>query len=129
METIRLPDEYDVVAPDGSQIRLLSTMKGGSMVHCTLPPSAVSKAVAHKTVEEIWFFVQGRGQVWRKQGDREAVVDVEPGICVTIETGTHFQFRNCGACDLCFIIATTPPWPGEHEAVRVEDHWDAGDGR
>ena len=98
-------------------------MKGGGLAHCTLPPHGISLAVKHKTIGEIWYFIKGRGQVWRKQGDREEVVDVGPGTYLTIPTGTHFQFRNTGKDPLCFIIATMPPWPGEHEAVRIQDHW------
>ena len=123
MKTTRLPDEYTAMAPDGSEIRELLATSRGSMVHCTLPVGVASQAVSHKTVEEIWYFVQGRGQVWRKNGDSETVVDVGPGICLNIETGTHFQFRNTGDDELCFIIVTMPPWPGEQEAARVEDYW------
>ncbi len=93
------------------------------MVHCTLPPGAVSLAVTHRTVEEVWFFLKGRGQVWRKEGERETVVDVAPGVSLAIETCAHFQFRNTGDEDLCFIIVTMPPWSGSDEAVRVQDHW------
>ena len=67
--------------------------------------------------------VQGHDQVWREQGGREEIVDVSPGTCITIPRGTHFQFRTTGDEPLCFIIATMPPWPGEREAVRVQDHW------
>ena len=93
------------------------------MVHCRLPVGAVSKAVMHRTVEEVWYFIQGVGQVWRKSEDVEAVVDVRPGVSLSIETGTHFQFRNIGDEALCFIIVTMPPWPGEQEAAPVEDYW------
>jgi mannose-6-phosphate isomerase-like protein (cupin superfamily) len=48
---------------------------------------------------------------------------VEPGTCLTIPVGTHFQFRNPGREPLCFLIVTTPPWPGAQEAVRVQDYW------
>ena len=126
MDTRKLPDEYTVLAPDGSEIRELVAVGGGSMVHCTLPPGATSMAVKHLTVEEVWYVTQGRGQVWRKRESAESVVDVEPGLSLSIETGTHFQFRNIGSDDLCLIIVTMPPWPGEHEAVRVEDYWDVG---
>jgi len=119
-----LPDEYTVLAPDGSEIRELVAVKGGSMVHCTLPPGTVSLAVAHRTVEEVWFFLKGRGQVWRKNDERETVVDVEPGSSLTIELGSHFQFRNTGNEDLCFVIVTMPPWSGNDEAVRVQDYWE-----
>lgn len=115
----------DVLAPDGSEIRLgLPIEARGSMVHCTLPPGGVSKAVTHQTVEEIWYFVQGMGQVWRKQGERAEVEDVLPGTFVTIPLGTQFQFRNTGHDPLVFIICTMPPWPGPDEAEEVADYWE-----
>ena len=98
-------------------------MNRGGLAHCTLPPHGISLAVEHRTIEEIWYFIQGHGQVWRKHEDQEEVVDVGPGTCVTIPTGTHFQFSNTGKDPLCFIIATIPPWRGEYEAIRVQDHW------
>jgi len=70
-ETKHLSEGYDELAPDKSEIRLLLNMKGGGLAHCTLPPHGTSMAVKHKTVEEVWYFIQGHGQVWRKQGDRE----------------------------------------------------------
>ena len=57
------------------------------------------------------------------KNDEEFVTDVGPGVSLNIELGTHFQFRNAGNDDLCFIIVTTPNWPGEQEAVRVGDYW------
>ena len=123
-ETKHLPVDYDILAPDSSEIRLLLTTRGGSIVHCTLPPHEMSVAVCHKTVEEVWYFIEGQGEVWRKQGKREEVVEVKNGVCISIPTGTHFQFRNTGNEPLKFLITTMPPWPGEHEAVRVQDYWE-----
>lgn len=111
---------YDLLAPDGSEIRLLHSLAGASVVHCSLPVGGVSIPVTHRTVEEVWYFLSGSGQVWRKQGEREAVLDVKPGFSLTIPLGTRFQFRNTGDAPLEFIIATTPPWPGEDEAVVLE---------
>ena len=113
----------DALAPDGSEIRLLPGVCAASAAHCTLPAGGTSRAVHHQTVEEIWYFLEGRGQVWRRQGDREQVVDVEPGVALTIPLGAHFQFRNTGTGPLAFFIVTMPPWPGPHEAVRVKDYW------
>jgi hypothetical protein len=49
-----LPDAYDVLAPDGSEVRILLALAGGSMAHFSLPAGKVSRAVRHMTVEEIW---------------------------------------------------------------------------
>ena len=120
-----IPAVRHYLAPDGSEIRKLVGVDKGDCAHCTLPPGGVSQAVTHKTVEEIWYFIQGLGQVWRKQGDREVETDVLPGTCLTIPLGTHFQFRNTGHEPLVFIIVTMPPWPEDREeAVRVENHWE-----
>ena len=121
--TKQLGGAYDVLAPDTSEIRLLVGTTRGSLVHGTLPPGRVSLAIAHRTVEEVWYVTEGQGQVWRKQGGRETVVDVEPGTALTIPTGVHFQFRASGSEPLRFVMCTMPPWPGEREAVRVPDYW------
>ena len=122
-ETKQLGKQVDTTAPDGSHIRLLPSLAGGSMAHCTLEVGQVSQAVAHKTVEEIWYVLEGEGQLWRKQGDQDEVVDLRAGISVTIPLGTQFQFRNVGSTPLRFIMMTMPPWPGEGEAYEVENHW------
>lgn len=122
-DTKQLGGEYDVLAPDTSEIRLLVSTTRGSLAHGTLPPGRVSLAMAHWTVEEVWYVTEGRGQVWRKQGGRETVVDVKPGTALTIPTGAHFQFRVTGPEPLRFVMCTMPPWPGEQEAARVPDHW------
>jgi mannose-6-phosphate isomerase-like protein (cupin superfamily) len=119
-------ERHDVLAPDGSEIRLLPQLAGGSMVHCTLPPGAVSLAVTHRTVEELWYVLAGEGLLWRRQGEHQEVVPLRPGTAHTIPLGTHFQFRNPGEAPLVFVIVTMPPWPGMDEAVRVADHWPAG---
>ncbi len=123
IQTKRVPAEMDVRAPDTSEIRLLANMKGGSTCHCTLPPQGVSLAGVHKTVEEVWYCIEGHGQVWRKWQDHELEVDFLPGVCLTIPPGTHFQFRCVGDAPLRFIITTMPPWPGEQEWSRVAEHW------
>ena len=112
-----------MLAPDSSEIRLLVGTARGSVAHGTLPPGRASLAITHRTVEEVWYVTAGRGQVWRKQGDHESVVDVTAGTALSIPTGVHFQFRATGPEPLCFIMCTMPPWPGEQEAVRVPDHW------
>ena len=62
-ETVSLPAAPDVVAPDGSDVRILPSVAGGSMAHFTLAPGATSRAVTHRTVDEIWFVVSGRGEM------------------------------------------------------------------
>ena len=124
LENGRLSQEPDDIAPDSSEVRHAGRVKGASLCQCTLLPGTSSSAVRHRTIEEIWLFVEGRGQVWRKLGEKESCVDVGPGSWLTIPCGAHFQFRNIGDGPLRFVISTIPPWPGPDEAVPVEDYWD-----
>jgi mannose-6-phosphate isomerase-like protein (cupin superfamily) len=114
----------DIIAADGSEVRVLCQTPRGAMAMFTLLSGAVSKAVAHRTVEELWCVIRGRGRIWRKAGDREEITDLVPGLSVAIPTGTHFQFRNDGSQPLDIIAATMPPWPGDGEAYFVDGAWD-----
>lgn len=119
-----LSERPDDIAPDGSEIRLLASLDNGGLCHCTLPARRVSLAVKHQTVGEIWYFLDGEGQVWRQLNGQQVETAISPGTCLTIPVGTHFQFRNTGDMPLRFVIVTMPPWPGMQEAERVQDHWD-----
>jgi mannose-6-phosphate isomerase-like protein (cupin superfamily) len=92
--TRRLPAQRDVVAPDGSDVRILLGLERGGMAHFELAPGRTSKAVAHRSVEEIWYFVGGRGE-----------------MCL-------------GAEPLAAVAVTLPPWPGEGEAYEVRGKWE-----
>jgi mannose-6-phosphate isomerase-like protein (cupin superfamily) len=118
-----LSADVDVLAPDMSEIRVLLSVEGASMAHGTLSPGCVSLTIRHRTVEEIWYIVGGEGEIWRKHGDREEIVRLRAGICITIPVGTIFQFRTIGDRPLRFIMCTIPPWPGPDEAIREPDHW------
>jgi mannose-6-phosphate isomerase-like protein (cupin superfamily) len=128
-DTKRLPSAADVVATDGSDVRILLGLAGGGMAHFELAPGQTSIAVAHRTVEEIWFFLSGRGEMWRKQDSREEVIVAERGVCITIPLGTDFQFRSLGEEPLTAVAVTMPPWPGDGEAYQVQGKWQAGDER
>ncbi len=119
-----LNDEADAVAPDGSEVRLLAATARGSMAHFELPPDSISSAVAHHTVDEVWFFTAGEGRLWRKNEAREETIHVHPGVSISIPAGTHFQFRSEGEDALEAVGVTMPPWPGPDEAYAVVGIWD-----
>jgi len=123
-QTAHLGGYADVVAPDGSIISPLVQVNGGSLVHCTLEPGKVTRAVRHRSVEEVWYCLGGSGQLWRTHADTEEIVDLCPGVAITIPLGTSFQFRAADA-GLAVLITTMPPWPGDDEAVAVPGRWQA----
>ena len=121
----RLPAALDAIAPDGSDVRVLLGLAGGNMAHFELASGQTSVAVAHHSVEEIWFFLKGRGEMWRKLGDQEEFVFVDAGMCIIIPVGTHFQFRSFGYEPLAALAVAMPPWPGDGEAYAVKGPWQA----
>ena len=121
--TKRLPVARDALAPDGSDVRILLGLQGGGMAHFELGPGQTSTAVTHRTVEEIWLFLSGRGEMWRRQGNHEQTIAVVAGDSLTIPLGTEFQFRSFGYEPLAAVGVTMPPWPGEGEASVVPGKW------
>ena len=124
--TMLLPDAPDAIAPDGSQVRILLRLDGGSMAHFGLAAGQVSRAVAHHAVDELWYVLSGHGQMWRRQGERQETVPLRPGTCLSIPAGTRFQFRAGGGGPLAAVGVTMPPWPGDGEAYEVPGAWPAG---
>lgn len=124
LDHVQLPAVPDAIAPDGSEVRILCAGTRGSMAHFTLRPGAVSRAVAHRTVEEVWFFLSGSGRMWRKLKEQESVIEVEEGVSVLIPIGAHFQFRADGSAPLVAVGTTMPPWPGADEAYDVPGIWE-----
>ncbi len=123
--TRTLPAAPDVMAPDGSEVRILVCLPAGSMAHFRLQPGAVAKPVVHRTVEEVWFVVSGAGEMWRRQGAREEITALTPGLSLTIPVGTAFQFRASPDQALGIVGVTMPPWPGPDEAVPADGPWEA----
>ena len=119
-ETASLDAAPIVTAPDGSTVRILPRLAGGSMAHFTLEPGQVADAVVHRTVEELWFTVDGAGEMWRRQDGQETTVAMRPGVALTIPLGTAFRFR-AGPDGLRIVAVTMPPWPGDDEALPVHD--------
>jgi mannose-6-phosphate isomerase-like protein (cupin superfamily) len=93
------------------------------MAEFELARGQASTAVAHRTIEEIWYVLRGRGEMWRRQDGREDVTSLEPGVCLTVPLGTHFQFRALGDEPLSVLGVTMPPWPGPDEAIVVAGRW------
>jgi len=121
--TTRRPPERTLVAPDGSDVRVLLGLTGGGMAEFELAPGRVSAAITHRTVDEIWYVLSGHGEMWRRQDARDEIVALEPGVCLTIPQGTHFQFRALGDTPLRALGVTMPPWPGANEAIAVTGLW------
>ncbi len=122
-DTIALSPDADHSAPDGSEVRPLVALPGGSMAHFTMAAGAVSVAVAHRGLDEAWYFISGRGRMWRASAGRAEIADLSPGLSITIPAGTAFQFRADGDEPLTAVAFTAPPWPGPEAVYTVDGVW------
>ena len=94
------------------------------MVEVVLPAGQVSRPVRHRQVEEVWYILEGHGQVWRCPPGTEpgsvSPSSVRQGDALVIPTAWSFQFSAAPDAALRFLCVTIPPWPGEDEALPVE---------
>src|SRR5258708_12959987 len=102
-DTMRLPGVPDVAAPDGSDVRVLLQLDRGGMAHFELGAGRTSVAVAHHSVDEIWYILRGHGEMWRRQGDRREAGLLGPRTRVSIPPRARLPVR---------APAPPPPPPG-----------------
>jgi mannose-6-phosphate isomerase-like protein (cupin superfamily) len=124
-QTVQMPVQSEP-APDGSRIYPLVRTEQASVGIIELRPNQITAPVHHLTIEEVWYVLEGEGQLWRKLGDSDETVDLTTGTCVTIPTGAAFQFRSDGENPLRMLMLTIPPWPGAEEAVAAAGVWKPG---
>lgn len=125
-ETAHISEAVEELAPDGSRVRPLLSLASGGMAQFELESGQVSKAVMHRSVEEIWLVLSGHGEIWRRKDSADSIVALEQGVCVSIPVSTEFQFRCHGDEPLRIAAVTMPPWPGGDEAVPVAGKWNQG---
>lgn len=121
--TLHESQALSVSAPDGARVQVLLRLQGGSMAVFELEPGQVSAPVRHRSVEELWYVLSGEGEMWRRDAVGEAVVSLQPGLCLSIPLGTDFQFRCLGGATLRAVAVTLPPWPGADEALPITGRW------
>jgi mannose-6-phosphate isomerase-like protein (cupin superfamily) len=98
-------------------------MKGGGLYNCTMPTAKTFSPVAYHRVKEIWYVLEGQGEVWRKSARSEPTVDVGAGMSLTISARSAFQFRDTGTGVLRILIVKMPPWPGAQEPEKTIGVW------
>ncbi len=123
MKTTILPERPDAKSPAGADIRYMMSSPTGNMIHSTVPPHQINRATVHATVNEFWFILEGRGEIWRDDGEQSSITVLVPGIAIDIPTGTAFQYRNTSDAELKFICVSMPPWPGDNEATFIQGVW------
>ncbi|WP_299005768.1 cupin domain-containing protein [uncultured Shewanella sp.] len=120
MKTVSLSEKVDTHSPAGAEVRFMVEGATGGMIHCTLPPFQVNKAVIHATVNEFWYVLSGHGEIWRDNGIDSSVTKLSAGMSINILPDTVFQYRSVSDEALTFICITMPPWPSDTEASFVD---------
>jgi mannose-6-phosphate isomerase-like protein (cupin superfamily) len=111
------------IPPDGSSVWPLSRCDAGSLARFELAGGKTSKAVMHRTIQELWYVQSGRGMFWRATGSRQEILMLAPGTSLSIKAGTAFQFRSLDETPLVVLAMSMPPWPGSGEAIAVPGKW------
>jgi mannose-6-phosphate isomerase-like protein (cupin superfamily) len=89
---------------DGSTIRELHHTAAQSLAEATLEPGQATDRHYHARTEEIYFLLEGEGEM-EVDGDRRRVV---PGDAVLIPAGTRHQIR--AEAPLRFLCCCAPPY-------------------
>ena len=108
------------VTKDGSEIRELlayrnSCIRLQSLAEARLAPGAATTPHYHKKTEEIYFILQGQGEM-QLDGQRRRV---RPGDAIAIPPGSVHTIRNTGSEVLRFLCCCAPPY--EHEDTVLAD--------
>lgn len=124
MKETQLPATPDAKSPAGADIRFIMDGTTGNMIHSTVPSGQINRATVHETISEFWYILEGKGEIWRKDGLEERVTSLVAGVSIDIPVGTSFQYRNVGTKPLKFICISMPPWPGDDEASHLDGTWE-----
>ena len=106
-------DAEPFTTKDGSTIRVLldaevAAARKQSLAEATLAPGHATRRHYHARSEEIYFVLEGRGEM-EVDGDHE---QVGPGDAILIPPGARHQIRAEGA-ELRFLCCCAPPYSDE----------------
>ena len=114
MEIRSLADAESFVTADGSTIRELFGLPTGGVEHqslaeATLAPGQATQRHYHRASEEIYFVLDGEGEM-ELDGERR---QVSPGDAVAIPAGSWHELRAEGDRPLRILCCCTPPYRHE----------------
>ena len=118
MDIRNLESVVAFITKDGSQIRELlahrnSCIRKQSLAEARLESGTSTAAHYHPTTEEIYYILEGIGEV---RIDEEAQI-VGPGDAIAIPPGSVHRITNTGSSVLRFLCCCAPAY--EHEDTRM----------
>ena len=107
---------------DGSEIRELlahrnSCLVNQSLAEARLPAGGKTAPHYHPKCEEIYYVLQGKGQMQIEDSLRQVI----PGDAIAIPAGARHQIANEGGETLIFLCCCAPAY--EHEDTVLVDDW------
>ncbi len=120
MDVKNIDDVTPFVTKDGSQIRELlahrnSCIRQQSLAEARLPAGAATTPHYHERTEEIYYILQGAGQMRLGEESR----NVAAGDAVAIPPGAVHQIANTGSGTLKFLCCCAPAY--EHDDTVLVD--------
>jgi mannose-6-phosphate isomerase-like protein (cupin superfamily) len=111
------------ITKDGSEIRELlasrnSAIRNQSLAEARVAPGQTTQAHYHPLTEEIYYILQGEGEI-RIDHDRRRVV---VGDAIAIPPGAPHQISNTGQETLVFLCCCAPGY--EHHDTVLLDSFD-----
>lgn len=111
MDVTHCPNAIPFTAPDGSTIREFlnprnSVLRNQSLAKATLPVGDATAEHLHPIAEEIYYILQGAGQM--RVEDEERVVTT--GDAIAIPAGHKHKIWNTGATPLIFLCCCAPAY-------------------
>lgn len=103
---------------DGSRVRELMAYRNSgceriSLAEARLEPGGKTECHRHPEVEEVYYFLEGRGRIL--VGDDYH--DVEPGVSILHRPGVRHQTWNTGDVPLVFLCVCAPAY--EHDDTDI----------
>ena len=108
MTVFSLDSQQPFTTKDGSTIRELHHTAAQSLAEASLEPDGATERHFHRQSEEIYFMLEGTGEM-ELDGDRRTV---QPGDAILIPPGAWHQIRS-GGTPLRFLCACSPPYAHE----------------
>ncbi len=119
MDVHNISDVEPFVTKDGSEIRELlayrnSCIRNQSLAEARLAPGVSTTPHYHPAAEEIYFILDGQGQM--RVGDEVRLVG--PGDAIAIPPRASHQLSNTGDCILRLLCCCAPAY--EHDDTILE---------
>lgn len=115
------------VSPDGgAEIRHILTSPGGDLTHAVCLAGSTSGTHHLPELDEGYFVLSGRGEIWRAVNGRDAVTALRPGRWVSMPAGMRFQYRANVGSSLVFLVVVLPSWHEDLFHVVAGGRWSPG---